>query len=199
MIQQQLGLTESPNRIECYDISTNQGVDTVASMVVFKNGQPATSEYRRFKIKTVIGQDDFASMREVLNRRFKHLKQDDSLPSTLVKETDTAKAPSAWDEIPDLVIIDGGKGQLSVAIDVLRDLGRAEIPLCGLAKREEELFVKDFSEPILLPRDSEALYLVQRIRDEAHRFAITSDYGVNTRLNQSSIPFQVSAQNVRRP
>ena len=173
MIQQQLGLAEVPNRIECYDISTNQGVDTVASMVVFKNGQPATSEYRRFKIKTVVGQDDFASMREVLNRRFKHLKQDGSPSTPLGKETVTNKVPSAWDEIPDLVIIDGGKGQLSVAIDVLRDLGRAEIPLCGLAKREEELFVKDFSEPILLPRNSEALYLVQRIRDEAHRFAIT--------------------------
>ena len=138
LIQEQLGLSETPNRIECYDISTNQGVDTVASMVVFKNGQPATSEYRRFKIKTVVGQDDFASMREVLNRRFKHLKRDGS---PAVKETNTIKTSSAWDEIPDLVIIDGGKRQLSVAIDVLRDLGRAEIPLCGLAKREEELFV----------------------------------------------------------
>ena len=170
LLQDELGLTDIPKRIECYDISTNQGADTVASMVVFKDGEPRTSEYRRFKIKTVIGQDDFASMREVLNRRFRHLKKGLEQDQSAKPNSDSG---SAWDEIPDLVIIDGGKGQLSVAIDVLRDMGQPDIPLCGLAKREEELFVKDFTEPIILPRDSEALYLVQRIRDEAHRFAIT--------------------------
>jgi excinuclease ABC subunit C len=149
-------------------------------MVVFKGGQPANSEYRRFRIKTVEGQDDFASMREVLTRRFKKIaerrraelsgRSGEALEGPEGRET---PEPSPWDEVPDLVIIDGGKGQLGVALDVMRDLGLRDVPVCGLAKQEEEIFVADVADSIDHPRTSEALYLVQRIRDEAHRFAIT--------------------------
>jgi excinuclease ABC subunit C len=153
-------------------------------MVVFHDGRPATNEYRRFRIKTVEGQDDFASMREVLGRRFRQIakrrkqeREGDSVEEPVsdpIEETvGEPDEPSPWDAIPDLVIIDGGKGQLSAVVDVMRDLGLQDIPVCGLAKQHEEIFVQDVSEPIILPRDSEALYLVQRIRDEAHRFAIT--------------------------
>jgi excinuclease ABC subunit C len=141
-------------------------------MVVFEHGQPATAQYRRFRIKSVEGQDDFASMREVLQRRFKQIGE--RRRRELGGETATTPdEPSPWDVVPDLVVIDGGKGQLGVALDVMRNLGLRDVPVCGLAKREEEIFVADVSDPIVLPRDSEALYLLQRIRDEAHRFAIT--------------------------
>ena len=187
MLQEELGLPTRPNRIECYDISTIQGTNTVASMVVFRDGHPATSQYRRFRIKTVEGQNDFASMHEVLTRRFKRVAErrraergiaatvalaDESAPDT-VTEPEEPEDLSPWDEVPDLVIIDGGKGQLGAVLDVMRDLDLRDVPVCGLAKREEEIFVADVSESIVLPRQSEALYLVQRIRDEAHRFAIT--------------------------
>ena len=184
LLQEELDLTTRPERIECYDISTIQGTSTVASMVVFKDGQPANSEYRRFRIKTVDGQDDFASMREVLTRRFKKIaerRRAELAGETLTGEglngeageTTELPEPSPWDAVPDLVIIDGGKGQLGVALDVMRNLGLRDVPVCGLAKQEEEIFVADVAESIMLPRTSEALYLVQRIRDEAHRFAIT--------------------------
>jgi excinuclease ABC subunit C len=172
LLQDELDLTAPPQRIECYDISTIQGTSTVASMVVFKEGQPATSEYRRFRIKAVEGQDDFASMQEVLGRRFKKIaeRRRRELQGQKVEEP---VDPSPWDELPDLVIIDGGKGQLSAVLDVMREYGLRDIPVCGLAKQREEIFVADMAESIILPRHSEALYLVQRIRDEAHRFAIT--------------------------
>jgi excinuclease ABC subunit C len=190
MLQDELDLPTRPERIECYDISTIQGTNTVASMVVFKHGQPANSQYRRFRIKSVEGQDDFASMREVLTRRFKRIAdqrrrqlsagaaEDSDGAATAVAEAVTAatvgtEEPSPWDEVPDLVIIDGGKGQLGAALDVMRDLGLRDVPVCGLAKQQEEIFVADVADSIMLPRTSEALYLVQRIRDEAHRFAIT--------------------------
>ena len=200
MLQDELDLPTRPNRIECYDISTIQGTNTVASMVVFRDGHPATSQYRRFRIKTVEGQDDFASMREVLGRRFKRIAErrrrervldgDEAAEGTptpeagielLVEDTTAEEMPDAaapedlspWDEVPDLVIIDGGKGQLGAVLDVMRDLGLRDVPVCGLAKQQEELFVADVADSIMLPRQSEALYLVQRIRDEAHRFAIT--------------------------
>ncbi|RLT39097.1 MAG: excinuclease ABC subunit UvrC [Chloroflexi bacterium] len=199
MLQAELDLPTRPNRIECYDISTIQGTNSVASMVVFRDGHPATAQYRRFRIKTVEGQDDFASMREVLGRRFKRIAErrrrervlegdeaaegtpapeasievlvDESVDGGLIEEAPEEMSP--WDEVPDLVIIDGGKGQLGAVLDVMRDLGLRDVPVCGLAKREEEIFVADVSDSIVLPRQSEALYLVQRIRDEAHRFAIT--------------------------
>ncbi len=161
----ELNLAAPPRRIECYDISNTQGTNSVASMVVFIDGKARNSEYRRFKIKTVEGPNDFASMAEVLRRRFKRFSNGDENAATddLV----------GWAAEPDLVIVDGGKGQLGAALDVMRDLNLEHIPLAGLAKENEELFVKDLAEPVVLPRNSEALYLVQRIRDEAHRFAIT--------------------------
>ncbi|MGE3960608.1 MAG: excinuclease ABC subunit UvrC [Dehalococcoidia bacterium] len=185
MLQDELDLPAPPQRIECYDISTIQGTSTVASMVVFKGGQPANSEYRRFRIKTVEGQDDFASMREVLTRRFKKIA--DRRRAELSGEQAERGDPSPWDEVPDLVIIDGGKGQLGAALDVMRDLGLRDVPVCGLAKQQEEIFVADVSESIMLPRTSEALYLVQRIRDEAHRFAITYHRTVRGRASTQSV------------
>ncbi|MYE32955.1 MAG: excinuclease ABC subunit C, partial [Chloroflexi bacterium] len=180
--QEELDLPERPRRIECYDISTIQGSNTVASMVVFEDGSPRNREYRRFRIKTVEGQDDFASMREVLTRRFGRLarsrEETKALPADAQPAGDEPQAEepdeqSPWNVAPDLVVIDGGKGQLGAALDVMRDLALGEVPVCGLAKREEEVFVADVDDPIVLPRTSEALYLLQRVRDEAHRFAIT--------------------------
>ncbi|PKN81676.1 MAG: excinuclease ABC subunit C [Chloroflexi bacterium HGW-Chloroflexi-9] len=177
LLQEELDLPTRPERIECYDISTIQGTNTVASMVVFKHGQPANQEYRRFRIKTVEGQNDFASMQEVLTRRFKRIadrrRREREPLSSDEQETPEAGEPSPWDAVPDLVIIDGGKGQLGAVLDVMRNLGLRDVPVCGLAKQQEEIFVADVADSIMLPRQSEALYLVQRIRDEAHRFAIT--------------------------
>ncbi len=173
-LEEALSLPRTPHRIECYDISNIRGSDPAASMVVFLDGNPAKSEYRRFKIKTAAGGDDFASMAEVLRRRFKRLAATRE-PS----EADTSSLPDAgWGSRPDLVVVDGGKGQLSAALDVLRDLGLPELPAVGLAKREEEIFVADMGEPIRLDRRSQGLYLLQRVRDEAHRFAITYHRGL---------------------
>ncbi len=171
-LEEELSLPASPYRMECYDISHIQGTNTVASMVVFEDGKPKTAHYRRFKMKTVEGVDDFESMREVLRRRFKRLAQ--SRASKLKDGYDTAEAENdTWGILPDLVLIDGGKGQLSAALEVLLELGMDDIPLASLAKENEWLYVPHTPEPIILPRDSQALYLVQRMRDEAHRFAIT--------------------------
>ncbi len=157
-----LGLAGPPLRIECYDISNIQGSDTVGSMVVFEEGKPRTGEYRRFKIRTVQGPNDFASHQEVLRRRFRRAKDGD----------EGAEEALRW-AMPDLVIIDGGKGQVSAAKEVLNDLGLHDLPLAGLAKEREELFRPGIAQPVVLPPTSSALYLVQRLRDEAHRFAIT--------------------------
>ncbi|HEX5139943.1 MAG TPA: excinuclease ABC subunit UvrC, partial [Dehalococcoidia bacterium] len=240
-LQEELDLPTYPRRIECYDNSNIQGTSPVASMVVFIDGKPRPQEYRRFRIKTVVGANDFASMAEILGRRFKRwetsgadagqvefvqgseanyealdrndgetpvqparpsldgapielgvaegqivqlsVPDDDGPSSNAVPGSPEAREPAAsddddesllgWGALPDLVIVDGGKGQLSAALDVMRNLGLAHVPLAGLAKQNEELFVQDQSEPIVLPRTSQSLYLVQRIRDEAHRFAIT--------------------------
>ena len=181
-LEDELDLPARPRRIECYDISTIQGSDTVASMVVFEDGAPRSAEYRRFRIRNVEGQDDFASMREVLSRRFSRLaraRRGEDAATAEDGEGGEADAdgggepPSPWARAPDLVVIDGGKGQLGAALDTLRDLGLGDVPACGLAKREEEVFVADVDGPIVLPRDSQALYLLQRVRDEAHRFAVT--------------------------
>ncbi len=153
-LQTALELQRPPKRMECYDISNISGTDKVASMVVFINGEPSKQMYRRFKIKTVKGSDDFASMKETLSRRMGEIM---------------GKDPSFTD-IPDLIIVDGGKGQLSSAYDIV---GGYDIPIIGLAKREEEVFKPNISEPFILPRNSMQLTLLQRIRDEAHRFAIT--------------------------
>ncbi|MCL0029236.1 excinuclease ABC subunit UvrC [Dehalococcoidia bacterium] len=172
-LQEALSLPNLPQRIECYDISNIQGTNSVGSMVVFENGRPLTSHYRRFKIKAVEGIDDYAMMREVLTRRFKRLSEtekqvpDHSTNST--KEDERA----AWVVIPDLVLIDGGKGHLGAALQVFLELGIDSVPLASIAKENEELFVPYSQEGILLPRNSQGLFLVQRVRDEAHRFAIT--------------------------
>ncbi|WP_429162434.1 excinuclease ABC subunit UvrC [Desulfitispora alkaliphila] len=168
-LQKYLGLKQAPVRMECYDISNIQGHQQVGSMVVFENGEPDNGSYRRFKIKTVEGPNDFASMTEVLTRRFGRAREEQELVGSGQMEFAQAK----FLPLPDLVIIDGGKGQLSAARAVMKELGFSHLETFGLAKREEELFSEGESEPVILPKNSPALYLVQRIRDEAHRFAIT--------------------------
>ncbi len=162
-----LDLLEPPRRIECYDISNTQSALLVASMVVFENGQPKREHYRRFRIKEVSGPNDFASMQEVLRRRFRRAKPELPLGHEL-NESD-----KGWKTLPNLVIVDGGKGQLSAAWEVFSELAVEDVTLVGLAKEREEIFTVGSSEPVILPRTSESLYLVQRIRDEAHRFANT--------------------------
>ncbi len=154
-LAEKLELKNFPHRIECYDISHIQGTNTVASMITFINGQSKKSEYKRFKIRTTEGKpDDFLSMKEVLTRRLKHLGEKN------------------WDK-PDLMIIDGGKGQLSSVMQIIEELGITGIDVVSLAKKHEEVFLPKRSEPVILPQNSSALFLFQRIRDEAHRFAIT--------------------------
>ena len=153
-LQRDLRLAALPRRIECFDISNIQGSDTVASMVVFVDAKAKKSEYRKFKIRSVQGPDDFASMREVIERRY----------SRLIEEGGTS---------PDLIVVDGGKGQLSSAVEVLGGLNFTSTPIIGLAKRLEEVFFPGQSDPLLIPRTSSSLKLLQQIRDEAHRFAIT--------------------------
>jgi excinuclease ABC subunit C len=156
-----LGLPGPPLRIECYDISNFQGRESVGSMVVFEDGKPRSGEYRRFRIRTVTGANDFASHQEVLRRRFRR--------ATTGEEGNEEER--RW-KLPDLVIVDGGKPQVSAALAVLDELGLHDLPLAGLAKEREELFLPNRPDPIVLPPTSSALYLLQRIRDEAHRFAI---------------------------
>src|SRR5574344_1873353 len=154
-LSEKLKLNKFPHRIECYDISHIQGTNTVASMVVFENGQSKKTEYRRFKLKTTEGKpDDFLSMKEVLSRRMEHLGE------------------GKWAK-PNLIIIDGGKGQLSSVMDIVKDYDTSDIDFVSLAKREEEVFLPNKSDSIRIPMDSNAMFLIQRIRDEAHRFAIT--------------------------
>jgi excinuclease ABC subunit C len=162
-LQAKLQLPHLPVRIECYDISNIQGKSPVGSMVVFEDGRPKPAHYRHFRIKTVQGANDFAMLQEVLRRRFgRHARSEEGMP----------EEPS-FSHVPDLLLVDGGKGQLSAAREVMEQMGYGDVPTFGLAKEQEELFRPNQSEPIRLPLDSEALFLVQRIRDEAHRFAIT--------------------------
>ena len=162
-----LGLKKLPNRMECFDISHIQGSETVASMVVFEGGLPKKSDYRRFKIQSTEGKpDDFLSMREVTQRRYGDLPED---------------------ELPDLIVIDGGKGQLSSALEIIRGAGHKDVPVVGLAKQFELVFREGESDPVVLPRHSQALYLIQRIRDEAHRFAITYHRNLRGKRNLVSV------------
>ena len=166
-LQKLLNLPQFPLRIECYDMAHLHGTDYVGSMVVLEDGLPAKSEYRRFKIKDVPGNDDYAAMREVLMRRLSAYKKERDLPIT-----ERGSKPGKFAYPPQLILVDGGKGQLGVAIDVVKELGlEDEIPVASLAKRLEEVFVPNFSIPIDVPRGSEALFMLQVIRDEAHRFA----------------------------
>ena len=163
-----LGLRNPPERMECFDISHIQGSETVASMVVFEGGLPKKSDYRRFKIQSTEGKpDDFLSMREVTTRRYVGLPEN---------------------ELPDLIVIDGGKGQLSSALEIIRQhAGHKKVPVVGLAKQFELVFREGESEPVVLPRHSQALYLIQRIRDEAHRFAITYHRKLRGKRNLVSV------------
>ena len=174
-LQEALSLPYPPRRIECYDISNIQGTNSVGSMVVFEDAKPKKAHYRRFKIKSIEGVDDYSMMREMLIRRFKRLAQSrrpqdvDSPAESNQKKT----GGNSWGIVPDLVLIDGGKGHLGAALQVFLELGINDIPLASLAKENEELFIPMMSEGIMLPRNSQGLYLVQRARDEAHRFAVT--------------------------
>jgi len=171
-LQEELALESAPARIECYDISTLHGQATVGSMVVFVKGVPHKSDYRRFRIRTVEGTDDYASMKEMLRRRLRHATEPP--PPDPGSKPSGRKDDASWRLLPDLLVVDGGKGQLSAALEVLDEYGlRDQVPAVGLAKQEEEIYLPDRSEPLRLPRTSEGLYLMQRIRDEAHRFAIT--------------------------
>jgi len=214
-LREALDLPGLPRRIECYDISNIQGTSAVGSMVVFEEGKPRTASYRRFRIKTVEGSDDFAMMAEMLRRRLKRagewgpagssvpsLDGDQALPGDpgpvafpgadappvdqsvhgasepvaadeAEGDEEAGAAASDWRRRPDLIIVDGGKGQLSAALAVLRELRVADQPIVGLAKQQEEMFLPGRRDSIMLPRDSQGLFLLQRIRDEAHRFAIT--------------------------
>jgi excinuclease ABC subunit C len=201
-----LSLARAPERIECYDMSNIQGTSAVGSMVVFLNGRPEPREYRRFRIRSGETPDDFRMMAEVLRRRFSRasrLRTETGALSLAAVGAD--EAPEGVDDdpgdeaevassrrargwaLPDLVIVDGGKGQLSTAVGVMRDLELSEVPLAGLAKRFEELYVPGRGDPIVLPRNSQGLYLVQRIRDEAHRFAITYHRAVRGKRALSSV------------
>ncbi|MFN8371936.1 MAG: excinuclease ABC subunit UvrC [Anaerolineae bacterium] len=186
-LQRELNLPKPPNRIECYDISTTQGTAIVASRVVFVQGTPKKDEYRKFNIRSVAheGPDDFQSMREALTRRFTRWRD--------LQENPTPTAPGGkdkdetWRLLPDLLMIDGGKGQLGIAVEVLAEFGLTErVPVVSLAKQFEELFLPGNPVSIVLSRRSQALYLVQRVRDEAHRFAITSHRQQRTKLGMAS-------------
>ncbi len=182
-LQEALKLQNPPNRIECYDISHTQGVATIGSMVVFTRGVPNKKLYRRFNIRSVHGVDDFASMEEALTRRFKRWEAAQSTPSKLKTKRDASFA-----FLPDLLIVDGGKGQLSRALRVLQNFKLTDkVAVVGLAKREEEIFLPQQPQSILLPRHSQGFYLVQRIRDEAHRFAITAHRKKRNKIGMTSV------------
>ena len=180
-LQQALALKEPPNRIECYDISNTQGTASVGSMVVFEQGTPSKGLYRRFNIKNVVGPDDFASMEEVLTRRFKRWQ------TAQEKQQAGAKPDPSFTVLPDLLMVDGGKGQLGRAMRVLENFGLSEkVPLVGLAKQQEELFRPHIDNSVILPRHSQGLYLIQRVRDEAHRFAITAHRNARGKIGIAS-------------
>jgi len=176
-LRQRLGLKSAPRRIECYDISNTMGEQSVGSMVVFEDARPKPADYRIFSIRTVQGPNDFASLEEVLTRRLGHLSRADEGDQSLGVR-------------PDLLIVDGGAGQLAAAHRVLTALDLVDLPHFGLAKRFEEIYAPDRSDPVHLPEGSPALFLVQRVRDEAHRFAITrhrakrAKAGVRSRLDE---------------
>ena len=169
-LKEKLSLSNYPKRMECYDISNISGVDKVGSMVVFIDGEKAASEYRRFKIKSFEGADDFRSLKEVLSRRLDKLAEGDE------------KFPK-----PDLIIIDGGKGQLSSVKEIMDEKGVTGIDLISLAKREEEIFLPDRALPVVLSRRDYCLKMLQRIRDEAHRFAITYFRSLHGKRSLSSV------------
>jgi len=173
-LQRDLKLKKLPRHIECFDNSHIQGTDLVSSMVHFADGKPKKSEYRKYKNKTVLSNDDFATMREVIYRRYSRLKEEIEEQEKLIKEGKLEIDNKNKKKLPDMIIIDGGKGQLSSSCEILENLGLLDkIIVVGLAKRLEEVFFPDESEPVILPKTSSSLRLLQHLRDEAHRFAIT--------------------------
>ncbi len=195
-LQSALDIPKPPARIECYDISTLQGTNTVGSMVIFVRGAPRKSEYRRFKVRSVTqsGQpDDYASMREVLRRRYRRAVEGE-------EQGPGKRVDPVWKILPDLLIVDGGKGQLNVAVEVLKDMELFEVvPVVGLAKQEELLFLPGRKDPIRLDRSSPELYLVQRIRDEAHRFAVSYQRNLRRKgMTQSRLEEVPGVGNKRR-
>ena len=192
-IQQALALDEVPLRIECYDVSNLQGTEVVASMVVFEDGLARKSEYRRFVIKGVEGQNDVASMHEVITRRFRRLLDEQARSAEVEGESgpmlvdpETGR-PRKFAYAPGLVVVDGGPPQVAAAQRALDELGIDDIPVCGLAKRLEEVWLPTDTDPVILPRTSEGLYLLQRVRDEAHRFAITHHRGRRSKTMVESL------------
>lgn len=178
-----LGLDKPPHRMECYDISNIQGTETVSSMVVFEEGRPKKDQYRRFKIRWVEGPNDFASMHETITRRFSRAREEQDL----IEKGELTSKQAKFTKLPDLIIIDGGKGQLSAAREAMGEQGFAHIATFGLAKEEELLFAPGRPDPIRLPRESKGLQMLQRLRDEAHRFAITYHRKLRTQRNLKSI------------
>lgn len=176
-----LGLESPPRRLECYDISNIQGTHSVAAMAVFEEGEPAPGQYRRFRIRTVTGPDDFASVREAMRRRFKRAAG----AKNPAGEKESQKA--GFSCLPDAVIIDGGRGQLSAARQAMKELGFAHIPAFALAKEEELIFAGGRPDPIVLPKESKALCLLMRLRDEAHRFALSYHRSLRGRAGLKSL------------
>lgn len=189
-IQEALNLPRIPKRIECYDISNIQGTNPVGSMVVFHTGIPDRKHYRRFKVKTIGSVDDYGMMREVLRRRFTRLAKSQINPTEMVTAQNDQNGLNSlsWGMVPDLVLIDGGKGHLSAAHQIFLELGLSTnfIPLASIAKGNEELFTPEMPEPITLPRNTQGLFLLQRIRDEAHRFAITYHRNIRSKRSLTS-------------
>jgi excinuclease ABC subunit C len=188
-LQQALNLPEPPNRIECYDVSNIQGTAIVGAMVVFTQGVPDKKLYRKFNIESVVGApDDFASMEEMLTRRFRRWKtSQDASTSLSGNQVPGSKPDASFSFLPDLIIIDGGKGQLGRAVEVLKKYDLLDkVPVIGLAKQQEEIFLPHKSESLMLPRHSQGLYLIQRIRDEAHRYGITAHRKKRQKLGMAS-------------
>jgi excinuclease ABC subunit C len=182
-LQSAFQLPAPPNRIECYDVSNTQGTAIVGAMVVFEQGVPSKNLYRKFNIESVVGApDDFASMEEMLTRRFRRWQASQDQASQPGYKPD-----ASFSFLPDLIIIDGGKGQLGRAVNVLEKFNLfGKVPVAGLAKQHEEIFFPNKPDSLLLPRHSQGLYLVQRIRDEAHRYAITAHRKKRTKLGMAS-------------
>lgn len=197
-LQECLSLERPPRRIETYDISNIQGTNAVGSMVVFEDGRPKPSSYRKFKIKAVTGIDDYSMIREVLSRRFHKLTGATKNGHPHFKEGLKKTSGGEWTTIPDLVLIDGGKGHLSAALETLLHLGLASVPLASVAKREEQIFSPDMVDPVALPRNSQGLYLIQRMRDEAHRFAINYHRDVRSKRSVGSAIDDISGIGPKR-
>jgi len=189
-IAEQLELAELPLRIECFDISNIQGTSMVASMVVFEDGQPKKSDYRRFSIDDDAGFDDTRAMHHVITRRFKRYLDEKDIDVAETTAQGGSRPKFAYP--PQLVVVDGGKPQVNAAAKALRELGITDIALCGLAKRLEEVWLPNNSEPIIFPRHSEALYLLQKVRDEAHRFAINFHRSKRSKVMLESLLDQIS-------